>query len=222
MIRGLRQGLLWIRLTAAVLALATLTVASTAGAQEAKLRLEAPSGDIGPADPPFTVDVVVEDVVNLGAFEFDLHYDSSILGFVNVERGPFLGSSGRRVECLDPRLEPGSLRFVCVTLGALPPGADGSGVLATVTLAPAGPGTSPLRFYSAILARPDGQPIAAALQDASITVASPGTPGTPAATGTSNDGGTNWPLWGSLFGGAAVLVVAAAGVAWWSRAQKQP
>ena len=252
--RNVRQGLLWVSLAAAVFALTTPIAVSRAGAQEAKVRLEVPSGDVGVDDAPFTVDVIVEDVANLGGFEFNLRYDSSILGLVNVDRGPFLGSSGRTVECLDPRLTLGFVRFVCVTLGPMPPGADGSGVLATLTFDPAGPGTSPLRFDGAILARLDGQRIPAAVEDASITVVSPSaqqsqlpaasppaatpahltpveatpigpTPilaGTPAATNVSSDGGTNWLLWGSVIGGAAILLVAAVSLAWWSRARKLP
>lgn len=186
MSKGVQQRLLWVGLAAAVFGVATLTVAPRAAAQEAKLRLDVPSAQIRVGDPAFAVEVAVDDVVNLGAFEFDLTYDSSVLEFVGVDVGPFLGSSGRNVRCLDPRVHPGYVRFVCVTLGATPArGADGSGVLATVTLAPTGPGTSPLHFDSAILVQPDGQAIPGALQDASITVASPGLPPTPLPTGTA-------------------------------------
>jgi hypothetical protein len=240
-----------------------LTLTPRAGAQETKVRLGVPSGNVQVGGAPFTVDVLVEDVVNLGAFQFTLRYDSSVLGFVGVENGALLASSGRRVECLDPRVSPGSVHLVCVTLGALPPGVDGSGVLATLTFAPAAPGASPLQLDEAILASPDGQRISAANESASITVTSPGAPqtpppagaspvptaaqltpvaatptaatptartpvaptptlvGTPATTGASGDGGTNWPLWGSVIGAAAaVVVVAAAGMLWWSRGRK--
>lgn len=258
----MRQGFLWVGLTAAAFALVTLAAASGASAQEARVRLEVPPGVIGVEDPPFTVDVVVEDIVNIGGFQFDLHFDPSVLTFVNVEMGPFLGSSGRRVECLDPRVGPEYVQFVCVTLGALPPGADGSGVLATVTFDPASPGTSPLRLERVIIARLDGERIPATDEDGSISVALPPGPETPApadtppgatptdltptvvtpaeatpvtatpvrATATASpattsapeNGGTNWSLWGSVIGGAAILVVAAASVAWWSKARKVP
>jgi general secretion pathway protein D len=248
---------------AAAFGLITLTVASRAEAQGTKVRLEVPSGDVGVEDPPFTIDLVVEDVANLGAFQFELRFDPSVLGFVEIERGPFLGSSGRRVECLDPRVTSESVRLTCVTLGAMPRGADGSGVLVTVTLDPAGPGTSLLRLDDVILTHPDGQPIPIAIEHASINVVPPGTPaifvgtttppaatpahltpaeatpieptrvqptptlaGTPATTGapgaSTNNGGTNWPLWGSVIGAASVLTAAAAGLVWWSRARRLP
>jgi hypothetical protein len=260
--RSVRQGFLWVGLAAVVFGLATLAPAPRAGAQETKMRLGVPSGEITVGGAPFTVDVLVENVVNLGAFEFTLGYDASVLEFVSVEKGDFLASSGRRVECLDPRVSPGSVRLVCVTLGATPPGPDGSAVLATLTFTPAAAGTSPLRFDKGILARPDGQRISATNENASITVTLPGarqtpspagaspvptaaqltpaaatptaitptaatsvapTPtlvGTPVTTTSSGNSGTNWALWGSVIGAAAVLVVAAAGTLWWSRIRK--
>lgn len=245
--RNLRRGILWSGLAAAVFSLATLTFAPSAHAQEAELRLEIPESDIDVNAPPFAVDVVVNDVHNLGAFEFTLTYDPAILRFVDIERGPFLASSGRNVECLEPVVTSASVRLVCVTLGALPPeGAQGSGVLGTVTMAPVGPGTSVLRLSPAILARPNGEPIPATPQEAQVAVGTPDQtrPVTPAGEQTStppvgttpvlqtptqtptqtspesSGGGTNWQLWGPLTGAAGLVVVAAMGLAWWARSRR--
>jgi general secretion pathway protein D len=181
--KSLQRARLRVGLTAAIFALVTLAAAPGAGAQETEVRLEVPSGPVGADDAPFTVQVLVEDVTNLGAFEFDLRYEPSVVGLVNVEMGPFLGSSGRRVQCLDPQMAAGSVHFVCVTIGATPAGPDGSGVLATLTFDPAADGSSFLRFGDTVLARPDGQPMPATTVDASVTVGSP-PPATPLATGT--------------------------------------
>jgi hypothetical protein len=255
--RNLWRRLLWGGLAAVVFGLATLAPGPRAGAQETKVRLEVPAGGVDVGGAPFPVDVLVDDVTNLGAFEFTLRYDPSILKFVGVEKGPFLASSGRAVECLDPGVTPGSVHYVCVTLGAMPPGAHGSGVLATITLAPAAPGTSSLQLEQPLLAEPSGQALPAASENASITVSAPGAPETPLPTGTppiataaqvtpaaptptaetpvrptptlaatpartssSSGGSTNWPLWGSVIGVAAVLVAGGAGVFWWSRVRK--
>lgn len=238
-------------LVAAVVSLATLAAWSSAGAQEANVRLQIPSGRIEVGMEPFPVDVVVEDVVNLGAFEFDLLYDESLLQFVDVSEGPFLGSSGRTVQCLEPRLSAGSVRFLCVTLGPQPPGPDGAGTIASVSFEPVRSGWSPLRFQVMTLAHPDAQQIQAVSADASIGIAMVGgeVPPTPTATipaegtptsdstpssvsaspststatstgATDDGGGTNWALWGSVIGAIAVVVVGAAGIAWWSRARK--
>lgn len=184
MSNSVQRALLWLSLTTAVFALAALFAVPRAGAQEARLRLEVPPGAIGAEDPPFTVRIIVEDVTNLGAFEFDLLYQPSTVSLTNVEVGPFLGSSGRRVECIDPRMAPGSVHFICVTLGATPAGPDGSGVLAILTFDPAAEGSSFLRFGGAVLARPDGEPIPATSVDNSLTVGSPPPPATAAASAT--------------------------------------
>lgn len=155
------RGILWGGVILAIAVLASLGPASRAGAQEPTVRLEVPSLDEQVGEAPFPVDVVVEDVADLGAFEFRLAYDESVLRYLEWAEGPFLGSSGRTVECLDPRLAPGSVHILCVTLGQEPPGPDGSGTLATVTFELLGPGTSPLRFEALTLAEPDAQRIQA-------------------------------------------------------------
>jgi general secretion pathway protein D len=181
---NVQRALLWVSLIVAIFALVTLVAAPSARAQNTSVQLEVPSGPIGADDAPFTVQVLVEDVTNLGAFEFDLRYEPSVVGLTNVEMGPFLGSSGRRVQCLDPQMAAGSVHFVCVTIGATPAGPDGSGVIATLTFDPAADGSSFLRFGDTVLAGPDGQPIPATTVDASVTVGSTLPPRTPPATGT--------------------------------------
>ena len=37
------------------------------------------------------IEIRVEDVTGLGAYEFELHYDPLVLTFVSVANGPFLG-----------------------------------------------------------------------------------------------------------------------------------
>ncbi len=282
--RGVGKGLFWAGLIAAALGVAALAVPSRAGAQGAKVRLQVPATDLTAGGGQFPVDVVVEDVANLGAFQFTLSYDAALLQYVDVHEGPFLGSSGRIVDCLDPRVDPGSVVFVCVTLGPNPPGPDGSGTLATVTLNALGTGTTPLQLGGVTLTQPDAQLIPAASEDAVITLAAgavhavsapvatqtaaaagtaptapagtaptapagtapaapaetapagataalaateavpaEGTPtfvASPAPAETTDGGSTNWALWGSVIGVVAVVIVAAAGVAWWSRARR--
>lgn len=242
MSRAIRQGIFRIGLVGVVFGVTTLTFASTAVAQETKVRLEVPSAETITGTDPFPMDVVVEDVVNLGAFEFNLLYDASVLEFVDVSGGPFLGSSGRPVECLEPRLSPGSVHFLCVTLGPEPAGPDGSGTLATVTLDPVEEGSSALRFQVATVTHPNAEQIAAVAEGASIEfgpagvsvgplpasptptpISTPASATSPTSTdaGAGGDGGgTNWALWGSVIGAAGVVVVGAAGIAWWSRTRR--
>jgi hypothetical protein len=82
----------------------------------------------------FSVDVIVEDAVNLGAFQFELTYDPSCITANDVALGPFLGSTGRTVYPVGPSYGAGSVAFGASSSGAAS-GPNGNGVLATVTFA---------------------------------------------------------------------------------------
>ena len=96
----------------------------------------------------FTVDVAVDGVDNLGAYEFSLQFDPGKLTYVGVSNGSLLGSSGREVLYPDPIVDVdedvGSVTFGCGTYPFGTPGASGSGQLAQVTFEAAGAGVSPL------------------------------------------------------------------------------
>jgi hypothetical protein len=202
MVRRLsKQGLTW--LTVVVFFLTAFFGAHAAQGQSTMVRLELLTKSPRVGEGTVSVSVVVEQVTNLGAFEFELTYDEHILELQDVQEGPFLGSSGRRAECLPPETAAGSLLFRCVTLGATPDGPTGSGVLATVTFQPAGAGTSPIHFARLVLTDPPANPLAATGQDASITV--------------EEAGGFDWALWGPVLGGVAGAVVAIMASAWYVR-----
>jgi len=104
-----------------------------------------------------TVQVVVQSVPSLGAYQLTLSYDSSILTALSIADGWFLRSTGRDVSCPPPVFEPGAVTFGCYTKGTSPTGPSGSGVLATVTFAAScGSGTSPLDLTQIELASPLG------------------------------------------------------------------
>jgi general secretion pathway protein D len=181
-------------------------VAMGASGQEATVHVEVPSTAVAADSGPFTVSVVVEDVTNLGAFQFDVTYDPAVVRFVEVHEGPFLGSSGRQVRCLPPRTGEGAGGLTCVTLGATPEGPNGSGVLADITFEPVAPGSSPLHFTRLILTDPPANVLPAGAQDATLAV-SPGQ--------ASGEEGFAWALWGPVIGvGALALAAAAVWTAW--------
>ncbi len=176
---------------AAVLGLALtfagLTGTSLAQENSAQMTVQPPSSDliIKEGGDDVEVSILASDVHNLAAFQFTLKYNSSILKYVSVKEGAFLGSSGREVECLDPRVansgKQETLQYNCVTLG--PPkslggkaGADGSGTLVVVTLSPKGGGTTSLDLSDAMLIAAEidaeGMPvqIATSVQGASLDV----------------------------------------------------
>jgi len=172
-------------------------------------------------DSPETVsvgDVVIiavriEDVMNLGAYEWVLRYDPTLLDLVdppgNPVDGPFLGSSGRSVFCLPPIVDEteGMIRFGCVTQGTMPPGPSGSGVLSYVTLTALAQGNSSLCLGYVQLADPLGSDIPSDVAHDSMAIggASPLPPscppaatptpwGTPAPTATPSSTPTPGPL----------------------------
>jgi hypothetical protein len=193
-----------------VVLLAGLGGAALAQEDQALMSVELPATS---ADEPieqggedFEVNIAVDNVTNLAAFQFMLEYDSSVIEYVSVEESPFLGSSGREVMCPDPWTEPGVLGFSCSTLG--PPvsvggvaGPDGSGVVATITFSPIGGGETPLNLIeeeSKLLAAEIDEEgmavkIETALQSSSLEVGS--------------SGGFAWMLWGPIIGVVAAIIV---------------
>jgi hypothetical protein len=199
----------WLLLLAGLTVVALpLLPASRAAAQEPTVHIELPSTQVAADGGPFTVSLIVEDVTNLGAFQFDLTYDSAVLTSAGIEGGPFLGSSGRQVQCLPPRMEEGLVGLTCVTLGATPAGPDGSGVLASITFQPVASGSSSLHLARLTLTDPPGQPLPSRAEDTTLAV-SP-------AQG-SGEEGFAWALWGPIIGGVVLVVAAAGGFVWWLR-----
>jgi hypothetical protein len=123
-----------------------------------------------------TVQVAVANVGEVGSFQFTLKFNPAFVSAIDVDAGPFLGSTRRTVICLSPSVPPGEREFVCSTLGSSPPGPSGSGILATVTLRGELAGTSALTLDDVILIRVDGVAHPApTLQGGSITVQEIGT-----------------------------------------------
>ena len=206
----LRSGMRTWMPAAVLLPLAALAGAVySAQSQGTLVRLEVPTAHLQAGGQPFDVSVLVDNVTNLGAFEFELTYDPKVVEFQEAHEGPFLGSSGRSVYCLTPQTVEGSLTFSCVTLGATPDGPNGSGVLASVTLRPAGAGNSPLRLSRAVLTDPPANRLPTASQDASVTV-----------EGSGGSGGRPWILWGPAIGVIALVLAVAAGAIW--RLRRRP
>ena len=102
-------------------------------APETRVRLEPAEVAVG-LHETFAVQVMIEGTSDLGAFEFDLTYDPSILRAEEATVGDFLGSTGRSVVPVGPEVDSTGGRM---TLGAISygsrPGPSGTGVLATIT-----------------------------------------------------------------------------------------
>lgn len=188
--------------TALVSAVAVLALAAASATAQTpagpSVRLQGPQEEIPRNQKTVDLQLMVENVQNLGGFQFILNFDPKILEATGAEVGDFLGSSGREVLCKDPTIDEGALRFACVTLRQQPAGANGSGLLATVHLKVRGSGPTDLSLDKVGLYTPPGEIIPpAAITGSSLVVA--------------GGSGTNWALWGTIIGLAAVAVVVLAG-----------
>ncbi len=155
------------------------------------VRVDPPAQSVGPG-MNVVINLLVDDVTNVAAYEFELDYYGSTLGFVSVSNGPFLGSTNLAVTCLPPLLDVGKVRFGCVTLGtdAAP---SGSGLLATVTLSTSCAGTSPLNLNLVGLSDSLGNARATRSQGGSATVAGGSPCPTPTPTVRANSTPTVTP-----------------------------
>jgi hypothetical protein len=95
------------------------------------VKVEPPEKDVWQGST-FTFDVVVEDAVDLGGFEFELTYNSTCVEAIDATLGPFLGSTGRSVGEVGPTFGTGSVTYGGYSWGNNA-GPNGGGVLATVT-----------------------------------------------------------------------------------------
>lgn len=172
-------------------------MASPAAAQsgEAIIVVVAPGGSIESSGEsvPFRIDV--EDVTNLGAFEFVLAFDSGLFEFDRAEQGGFLGSTGREVVCDEAKSAPGAVRLLCVTLLREPQGPSGAGTLATIWLRPKGTGKAEVALSRFKLTSVGAAGLNARSGSVTVTV--------------GGDNGDWGLIWSAAAGGAALAIAVA-------------
>lgn len=167
----------WIGRCALALLLMTMTWAITDGRSEAQppltVRVLGPTSNI-PVGQAFMVTVVVEDVQNLGAFEFEFDFSPSVASATvgDIQLGSMLGSTGRTTGAL--RLasapgHPGVPLFGAYSYGAAN-GPSGDGVLATVAMTALSPGTSQLSLSGLKVTDVAGSELLATPVPGSLTV----------------------------------------------------
>lgn len=125
----------------------------------------------------FTIDVVIEEAVDLGGYEFQVSFSASVLEVTKVEEGGYLGSTGRRVFPVNPEIdnEVGTVRYGVASVGG-PAGPDGSGKLATLTFEAVGPGTTELHLHQVLIADTDVAQQVPRVRHGEVTVGSEGGP----------------------------------------------
>lgn len=159
------------------------------------LRVRGP-GSVDLKAESVSFDLTVENIENLGGFQFVFTFNDSVLDFIEFRQGAFLGSTGREAVCDTPQQDTGAVRVVCVTLGQDPEGARGDGTIATFLLQPKSAGASTISVNRLALTSVSGFEMAATVENASIRVR-------------GSSGGMNWYIWGSGIGAAVVAAIAA-------------
>jgi hypothetical protein len=207
----------------ALVLLAAVAVAGTIIAQGPGPRASAQSGDAavvrvaGPATPikkgdlrvPF--EVTIDNVKNLGSFQFELTYSATVFELVDpekdAEKGDFLGSNGRPVVCNPPISDAGAgvARFTCVTLGPTPKGVNGGGKIATMYLHAKGSGSTEVKLERVKLAGV-GDPTAPPTDPKALPILPFTVENTTVSVAGSS--GMNWLIWGPVI---VIAIIAVAG-----------
>ena len=125
---------------------------------------------------PDTIDVVIDNVADLGSFEFDISYDGSIVQIAqssDVILGDFVSSTGRSAIPVGPTIDnsAGSIVYGAASLGTQA-GASGSGVLARIIWTPQSEGTTTLDLRNIKVSDTQGIQIPVTDQDGQINVTS--------------------------------------------------
>ncbi|MFQ5854181.1 MAG: cohesin domain-containing protein [Anaerolineae bacterium] len=160
------------RLRAIVVALFLLTGLLSgelrpAHAEALTIRLQ-PTYAIADVGDTVLIKILVDGAVDLGAFEFHLGYDPSMLEATGAELGAFLTSTGRTPVPLGPVVRGGEIRFAAASYGAAA-GPDSDGVLAEVGFRVLGEGTSGLTFNRLIVTDTYAQVLPASAIDGTFT-----------------------------------------------------
>ena len=136
----------------------TPTPTATASASGVILRISPPAQTVSLGEA-LTVDVVIDNAVDLGSFEFELSYQPTVIYVKGVELGPFLGSTGRSTGVVGPVIDnvAGWMSFGAFSFGSQP-GPSGTGTLATITFSTAGMGTSLLDLQNSQVTDTQGNP----------------------------------------------------------------
>ncbi|CAG1005025.1 partial Protease 1, partial [Anaerolineae bacterium] len=103
------------------------------------------------ATQTFTTTVWISDVADLGAFEFTLAYSPTVIEVMSATIASFPTSTGRAFTPAGLIISPtgSTATYGAFSLGATPPGANGNGALAIVTLKALSAGQSNLNFNAA-------------------------------------------------------------------------
>jgi len=126
---------------------------------------------VSPSAGAFTLDVRLQNVVDLGGFQFAFNFDPGIVRVQSLALGSLVTGAGRAFTPLGPQIDnvAGSASFGAFSYGS-GSGRSGTGPIATITFTPVAMGTSALRFGNVQLTTTGGVAIPTMLENGSIVV----------------------------------------------------
>lgn len=141
-----------------IIAVATIIIAMTwmTGTPIIKPNIRMEPQNVGKlnVNDTFTVNVTVENCVDVYAVQVDLRYDPQVLNVTNILEGPFLPSAGstfplnNTAQSLNTTPPTTRLIFVDTKVGSDPAAdASGNGTLLTITFQVLSNGSTQLQFY---------------------------------------------------------------------------
>jgi len=150
------------------------------------VRIEPASKSVQPGQA-FTVSVMVDGAVDLGAFQFEMRYDPAVVTASNVGLGLFLGSTGRTAQAIGSDVDnvAGLVKSAAFSFGDRA-GPQGTGVLAVITLTAVGSGRSTLSLQNVLVTDTMANVLPASVRGGTVVVAAP----TPTPTPTAMPGPT--------------------------------
>jgi hypothetical protein len=106
-------------------------------------------------------DIMIEEVEELGGFEFELEYNPNEIEVLEIQEGAFVGSTGRERLELQKNInsEAGRLNYSITTLGSQTKGASGSGTLFRIKCRAHSSDFSPPNLAEGQIVRIDAEPI---------------------------------------------------------------
>jgi hypothetical protein len=182
---------------------ATTSSATTAPASGTTIKLDPSTISLPAVGNTFTIDIKVENVEDLGGFQFDVTYTPAVVTVENnndVTLGSFLGSTGRTASAVGPSVDnnAGKVTFGGFSFGT-PAGPGGSGVLATITFTVQSRASSKINFANISFLDSNGNALqVATIGSASLTNSVPNTtttaPGNSTTTSISSNCTNSTPV----------------------------
>ncbi len=168
------KGRFSLRRSSMMIAVAAAALCSARPASAAPVVSLVPGSSTVIVGDVFTLDVAIDDVIDLYAYQFDINFDPLVLQADGIIEGAFLSIGGGTFYIpgfIDDVF--GAISFTANTLISAVPGVTGGGVLATVTLRAVSAGSSTVTLSNSLLLDSSLSEIAdSQTRDADVTVRS--------------------------------------------------